>query len=41
VDRIGGLDAFLLKARDEALSTKALGLKRQIARKQAKTAAAA
>ena len=36
IDRIGGLDVFLLKARDEALSTKALRLKRQIARKQAK-----
>jgi large subunit ribosomal protein L28 len=41
VDRNGGLDAFLLKARDEGLSTKALRLKRQIARKQAKTEAAA
>jgi large subunit ribosomal protein L28 len=41
VDRNGGLDVFLLKARDEALSTKALRLKRQIAKKQAKTASAA
>jgi len=41
VDRIGGLDAFLLKARDEGLSTKALRLKRQISKKQAKTEAAA
>src|SRR3954469_22278333 len=41
VDRIGGLDAFLKKARDEGLSTKALRLKRQIARKQAKTEVAA
>ena len=40
LDRHGGLDAFLLKARDEALSTKALRLKRQIAKKQAKQAAA-
>ena len=38
VDRIGGLDAFLLKARDEALSVKALRLKRQIAKKMAKAA---
>lgn len=41
VDRNGGLDVFLLKARDEALSVKALRLKRQIAKKQAKTASAA
>src|ERR1700755_246991 len=41
VDRNGGLDLFLLKARDEALSIKALRLKRQIAKKQAKTEAAA
>jgi large subunit ribosomal protein L28 len=41
VDRQGGLDAFLLKARDGLLSTKALRLKRQIARKQAKQAASA
>jgi large subunit ribosomal protein L28 len=40
VDRRGGLDAFLLKARDENLSPKALRLKRQIARKQAASAAA-
>jgi large subunit ribosomal protein L28 len=39
VDRQGGLDAFLLKAPDEKLSTRALRLKRQIARKQAKAAA--
>jgi large subunit ribosomal protein L28 len=32
VDHRGGLDAFLLKARDEELSPKALGLKRQIAK---------
>jgi large subunit ribosomal protein L28 len=40
LDRRGGLDAFLLKARDERLSPKALRLKRQIARKQAASAAA-
>ena len=40
VDRQGGLDAFLLKARDGELSLKALRLKRQIAKKQAKLAAA-
>ena len=39
VDRHGGLDAFLLKAPDRDLSTRALRLKRQIARKQAKAAA--
>jgi large subunit ribosomal protein L28 len=39
VDRQGGLDAFLLKAPDEELSTRALRLKRQIVRKQAKAAA--
>ena len=38
---MSGLDVFLLKARDTALSTKALRLKRQIAKKQAKTASAA
>ena len=41
VDRQGGLDAFLLKARDSNLSIKALRLKRQIAKKQAKAQAAA
>ena len=40
IDRQGGLDAFLLKAPNENLSTKALRLKRQIARKQAKASAA-
>ena len=34
VDRAGGLDAFLLKAKSEVLSDRALRLKRQIARKQ-------
>jgi large subunit ribosomal protein L28 len=40
LDRHGGLDAFLLKAHDDVLSTKALRLKRQIAKKQSKQAAA-
>ncbi|MGA7713742.1 MAG: 50S ribosomal protein L28 [Rhizomicrobium sp.] len=35
VDRTGGLDAFLLKAKDGVLSPKALRLKRQIAKKVA------
>jgi large subunit ribosomal protein L28 len=39
IDRLGGLDAFLLKAGDDALSVKALRIKRQIAKKQAKQAA--
>lgn len=39
VDRQGGLDAFLLKAPDAKLSMRALRLKRQIARKQARAAA--
>lgn len=39
VDKIGGLDAFLLKANDATLSPKALRLKRAIAKKA--TAAAA
>ncbi len=38
VDRAGGLDAFLLKARDSALSARALRLKRQIARKAERAA---
>jgi len=33
VDRIGGIDAFLMKARDTSLSTRALRLKRLIAKK--------
>ena len=41
LDRQGGLDAFLLNARDMGLSPRALRLKRQIARKRAKTEAAA
>ena len=36
VDRSGGLDAFLLNADDSELSVKALRIKRQIAKKQAK-----
>ncbi len=39
IDRLGGLDVFLLKAKNADLSDKALRLKRQIARKQAKKAA--
>src|SRR5262249_44920782 len=39
VDHRGGLDAFLLKAKDDDLSAKALELKRQIRKKR--TAAAA
>jgi large subunit ribosomal protein L28 len=35
VDHRGGLDAFLAKARDAELSTRALELKRQIAKKLA------
>ena len=35
VDHRGGLDAFLLKAKDETLAPKALDLKRAIAKKQA------
>lgn len=39
VDHRGGLDAFLMKARDEELSEKALELKRQIRKKRAAAAA--
>jgi large subunit ribosomal protein L28 len=35
IDRNGGLDPFILKAKDSVLSTKALRLKRQIAKKLA------
>lgn len=35
VDHRGGLDAFLLKARDNELSPRALELKRQVAKKRA------
>ncbi|MDE1987316.1 MAG: 50S ribosomal protein L28 [Alphaproteobacteria bacterium] len=41
VDRTGGLDAFLLKAKDSVLSPRALRLKRQIAKKSEKAAQAA
>ncbi|MGB8366456.1 MAG: 50S ribosomal protein L28 [Rhizomicrobium sp.] len=34
VDRSGGLDAFLLKSKDDVLSDRALKVKRQIAKKQ-------
>jgi len=37
VDHRGGLDAFLVKARDAELSPRALELKRQIAKKLAAT----
>lgn len=33
VDKLGGLDAFLAKAKDETLSAKALKIKRDIAKK--------
>jgi large subunit ribosomal protein L28 len=39
VEHRGGLDAFLLKARDAELSLKALRLKRQIEKRAAKAAA--
>ena len=39
VDKVGGLDAFLLRSRDNVLSAKALRLKRAIAKKTAKQAA--
>jgi large subunit ribosomal protein L28 len=38
VDHRGGLDAFLLKAKDDELSEKALELKRQIRKKRAAAA---
>ena len=41
IDRHGGLDVFLLKARDGVLSIKALRIKRQIAKKQAEQKASA
>jgi large subunit ribosomal protein L28 len=40
VDFRGGLDAFLLNARDENLSTRALKIKKQVKAKQATVAAA-
>lgn len=39
IDRSGGLDVFLLKAKDANLSPRALRLKRQIAKKAAAAAA--
>ena len=39
VDKIGGLDAYLLKSKDSVLSIKARRLKRAIAKKTAKQAA--
>ena len=41
LDRQGGLDPFLMKAKDNVLSDRALRLKRAIAKKLAKTAEAA
>lgn len=41
VDRTGGLDAFLLKAKDSVLSPRALRLKRQITKKAEKAQQAA
>jgi large subunit ribosomal protein L28 len=38
VDKSGGLDPFLLKAKDGVLSPKALRLKRAIAKKSRKAA---
>ena len=38
VDRTGGLDAFLLKAKDDVLSPRALRLKRLISKKPATAA---
>jgi large subunit ribosomal protein L28 len=40
IDRTGGLDAYLLKAKDATLSTRALRLKRMIVKKTAAAAAA-
>jgi large subunit ribosomal protein L28 len=39
VDHRGGLDAFLIKAKDDELSKRALDLKRQIKKKRAEAAA--
>jgi large subunit ribosomal protein L28 len=41
VDHRGGLDAFLMKAKDEDLSRKALDLKRQIRKSRGSSAPAA
>jgi len=40
VEHVGGLDAWLLKTRDEELSLKARRLKRELAKKQAEAGAA-
>src|SRR5437868_10437687 len=40
VDHRGGLDAFLMKAKDDQLSSKALDLKRALKKKQTAAAAA-
>lgn len=39
VDKLGGLDEFLAKAKDESLPPKALKIKRSIEKKQAEPAA--
>jgi large subunit ribosomal protein L28 len=39
IDRTGGLDAYILKAKDDVLSPRALRLKRMIAKKTAAAAA--
>ena len=41
VDHRGGLDAFLMKAKDDELSEKAVDLMRQLSKKRAAAAAAA
>jgi large subunit ribosomal protein L28 len=38
VDHRGGLDAFLLKAKDDELSSKALDIKRKVVKKRAEAA---
>jgi large subunit ribosomal protein L28 len=40
IDRKGGLDVFLLKAKDSTLSARALRLKKQVAKRLAAAAAA-
>jgi len=40
IDRKGGLDAFLLRAKDSVLSARALRLKKQVAKRLAASAAA-
>ena len=41
VDHVGGLDAFLLKAREETLSLRAAKIRRDLKKKLGETAAAA